>query len=231
MVIAEMIIIPIISLIVLFILTKLMGYRQVSQLSMFDYIIGITIGSIASEFIMGGYKEFDRPLLGMVVYAVCTILISFLARISQKARRIIDGKPIILYEKDCIYNKQLNKAKIDIDEFLMQCRINGYFNLEELELVVLETNGNLSFLPKEKNRPMQVKDTIPHVEPKPLPVILVKEGTIYYENLTKIHQNEEWLLTTLKNKAIALEHVLLLYQEENTNIQVFVKNSKERNFN
>lgn len=229
--ILEMIIIPIISLLILFILTKLMGYRQVSQLSMFDYIIGITIGSVASEFIMGGYKEFDRPLLGMVVYAFATIIISYLARKSQKARRVIDGKPIILYENDSIYNKQLDKAKLDIDEFLMQCRINGYFNLEELQLVVLETNGNLSFLPKEKNRPMQLKDTNNHITNGKIPIILIKEGNIYFENLEKVQHDEHWLYTTIKNQNIRLEDIILMYQEENTNIQIFTKNEKERNFN
>lgn len=229
--IIEMIIIPMISLIVLFILTKLIGYRQVSQLSMFDYIIGITIGSVASEFIMGGYKNFDRPLLGMIVYALSTIIISYFARKSQKARSIIDGKPIILYENDCIYNKQLDKAKIDIDEFLMQCRINGYFNLEELQLIVLETNGNLSFLPKEKNRPMQVKDTNNHIENSKIPMILVKEGKIYTENLSKIQKDEKWVSQIIDTHNIHLEEILVMYQEQNSNIQIFTRNTQERNFN
>ena len=138
--ILEYIIVPIISLVVLFIITKMMGYRQVSQLNMYDYINGITIGSIASELVMGGFDNILQPLIAMIVY------------------EIIDGEAVVLYEDNQIYNEELEKAKLDIDEFLMQCRIAGYFNLNELQTVVLETNGSFSFFPKEKYRPVVVDD-------------------------------------------------------------------------
>ena len=77
---------PLISLIVLFFLTKLMGYRQVTELSLYDYIIGITIGSIASELIMCDFEEILKPLLGMIVYAVFTWLISILTKNYMKFR-------------------------------------------------------------------------------------------------------------------------------------------------
>ncbi len=74
--ILEYIIIPIISLVVLFIITKMMGYRQVSQLNMYDYINGITIGSIASELVMGGFDNILQPLIAMIVYAIVIIFLS-----------------------------------------------------------------------------------------------------------------------------------------------------------
>ncbi|MFV0396054.1 MAG: DUF421 domain-containing protein [Coprobacillaceae bacterium] len=167
---------------------------------MYDYIIGITFGSIAAEFVADGMEGFTRAMIGMIVYTIFTIFLSKLAQKSPPARKVIDGQPVILYENDCLYNKELKKAKMDIDEFLMECRIGGYFNLYDLELVVLETNGTLSFLPKEKNRPTQVNDLDVKIQDVKIPMILIKEGKVLEENLKKINKDTSWLHSTLNNQ-------------------------------
>jgi len=151
--IIEYILMSLFSLAVLFVITKLMGYRQVTQLNMYDYINGITIGSIASELVMAGVDNILQPLVAMIVYAIVIICLSKITEKSLKLRKIIDGYAVVLYENDQIYFNELKKAKVDLDEFLMQCRIAGYFNLNELQTVVLESNGRFSFFPKERYRP------------------------------------------------------------------------------
>ena len=141
------------SIIALFILTKLMGYRQMSQLSMFDYINGITIGSIAAEMATSLENDFMQPLLAMIIYAGTAILLSRLSEISVPLRRIIVGKPALLMNKGKLYEKNMKKARLDLGEFLTQCRIAGYFDLSELQSVIMEPNGHMSFLPKADNRP------------------------------------------------------------------------------
>jgi len=228
--ILEYIIIPIISLIVLFIITKMMGYRQVSQLNMYDYINGITIGSIASELVMGGFDNILQPLIAMVVYAIVIITLSRLAASSLKLRKIIDGEAVVLYENNQIYNEELEKAKLDIDEFLMQCRIAGYFNLNELQTVVLETNGSFSFFPKEKYRPAVVNDLNITINKVKLPTVLIKEGKIFYKNLKSIGQDEKWLENELNVQGIPLSDVILMFQEDNSNIVTYTINEVEKKF-
>ena len=121
------------SLIALFILTKLMGYRQMSEMSMFDYINGITIGSIAAEMATSLEKNWWLPLTAMIVYALAAIVLSYISVKSMAARRVISGKPLILMDHDTIYEKNLLKGKIDLSEMLLQCRVNGYFNLSDLQ--------------------------------------------------------------------------------------------------
>lgn len=225
-----MILVPIISLIVLFILTKMMGYRQVAQLSMYDYIIGITFGSIAAELIMGGFSSLLRAVTGMIIYTIFTVLLSYLSRKSVRSRRIIDGQAVVLYENDCLYNKELDKAKMDIDEFLMDCRIAGYFNLKELDTIILETNGSLSFLPKEQNRSAQVGDLGIKVQNVKPPSILVKEGNVHQDNLKKINKDMQWFENTIKNANLSLNEIILMYQEEDSNIQIFTQNSLTRKY-
>lgn len=228
--ILEYVIVPIISLSVLFIITKMMGYRQVSQLNMYDYINGITIGSIASELVMGGFDNILQPLIAMVVYTVVIIIMSKLASYSSKLRRVIEGQAVVLYENNQIYNEELEKAKLDIDEFLMQCRIAGYFNLNELQTIVLETNGNFSFFPKEKYRPAVVNDLNITINKVKLPTLLVKQGNILYENLKTIGQDEKWLENELNVRGVPLSDVILMFQEDNSNIVTYTVNEVEKNF-
>ena len=154
-----------ISLAALFLLTKLMGNKQVSQMNLFDYIVGITIGSIAAEMA----TELDTPensLLAMAVYAVVAVCISLLTNKSLAARRIMTGKPLILMDGGVIYRDNLKKAKMDLGEFLMYCRIGGYFDLSQIQTALLEHNGKVTFLPVEMQRPATPAD----FSTQPLPI-------------------------------------------------------------
>lgn len=128
------------------------------EMSMFDYINGITIGSIAAEMATSLEKDWWLPLTAMVVYALAAIVLSYISVKSMAARRVISGKPLILMDHDTIYEKNLLKGKIDLSEMLLQCRVNGYFNLSDLQTILLEPNGRMSFLPKSDKRPVTPKD-------------------------------------------------------------------------
>ena len=108
------------SVIFLFILTKLMGNKEMSQLSMFDYIIGITIGSIAAEMSTALENDFMQPVVAMAVYAIVSIIISILSYKSIKIRRIISGNSLILFDNNELYRNNLKKAKLDLNEFLIE---------------------------------------------------------------------------------------------------------------
>ncbi len=228
--IIEFIVFPLLSLAVLFIITKLMGYRQVSQLNMYDYINGITIGSIASELAIGEFDDFLQPLIAMLVYGILIILLSKLTRNSLKIRKLIDGQAVVLYENDKIYYQELKKAKLDLDEFLMQCRIAGYFKLKELSLVILETNGRLSFYPKQQYQQVTAEDLNLKITPIELPSLLIKEGKIIYENLNLINRDTQWLERELAVLGVKINDVLLMYQEDNTNLIIYTVNDIERKY-
>lgn len=197
--ILKTIIFSLISLIVLFILTKMMGYRQVTQLSMYDYVIGITIGSIASEMsVLKDFNELYRPMTAMIMYALFTICLSLISRNSLKIRHFIEGNPITLYQDNKIKTANLAKAKLDINEFLMQLRIQGYFDLTQVERVILETNGNLSIFPKSKYRPVIVDDLDIKVNNERPLIALIINGQLLEKQLSYIQKDEKWLKSQLK---------------------------------
>ena len=140
------------SIVVLFILTKIMGQREMSQLSIFDYIISITIGSIAAEMATSLEDNFVEPLVAMIVYAVVTLIIGVLNTRFVKLRPIFSGRTLILYDNGTLFKENFKKSKIDLNEFLVQCRTSGYFNLSDIKTALLEENGKISFLPMSEKR-------------------------------------------------------------------------------
>lgn len=99
-------------------------------------------------------EDFIQPMTAMIVYALAAILLSWISSKSIRARRVIEGKPLILMDHWELYFENLKKAKIDVSEFLVQCRVKGYFDVSKLETAILEGNGKIIFLPKVAERPI-----------------------------------------------------------------------------
>lgn len=212
------------SIIALLILTKLLGYRQVSQFSMFDYINGITIGSIAAEMAIDLEGNFLKPLLAMVVYAAFVILLSKISQKSIPLRRLINGKAIMLYQDGQIYNENLRKAKMDVDEFLVECRVNGYFDLSQIESAVLEPNGKISFLPVTEDRPATPKDLGIKPAQEEIFANIIIDGHIMKENLKHVGRDQNWLNQQLDGQNIKKpEDVFLAICDKQGNFYAFPK--------
>ena len=137
------------SFAVLFVLMRLNGKRQISQLSAFDYINGITIGSIAAEMATE-LEEFWKPLLAMVLYALLTLLVSVLTDKSRRFRYLATGKPQVLLEDGVFHRESFKGGHIDLDEFLSRSRLAGYFKVSDIKLAILEPCGDISFLPYDR---------------------------------------------------------------------------------
>lgn len=190
------------SLIALFISTKLIGNKQMSELNMFDYINGITIGSIAAEMATSLDGEFYYPLISIGIYTASILIIAYMTEHKVGLRRFLTGTAIILMQNGKIYQKNFTTAKIDINEFLAQCRINGYFNLDDIDTAILEQNGKISILPKVSARPVNTKDLNLAVPEEKIFINVILDGNIMEENLKRSGNNLEWLKKELQKKNI-----------------------------
>lgn len=217
------------SIAAMFVLTKLIGYRQMSQMSMFDYVNGITIGSIAAEMATSLEESFVQPLVAMVVYALAAILLSWCSSKSMKMRKIIEGKPLVLLDKGELYLDSLRKAKIDVNEFLMQCRVSGYFDISKIETALLEGNGKISFLPKSSDRPATPADLNLSPQQDFMTANVILDGNIMRENLRHTGNDEKWLINQMKGQgADKISDVLLATCDVNNQVTVFLKNSRKK---
>ena len=146
----------------------------------------------------------------MIVYALAAIVLSYISVKSMAARRVISGKPLILMDHDTVYEKNLLKGKIDLSEMLLQCRVNGYFNLSDLQTILLEPNGRMSFLPKSDKRPVTPKDMSLVPEQDFLVANVIIDGHIIKKNLQHAGKDIQWLNKQMHAQNISnLREVLL----------------------
>lgn len=210
-----------VSLIVLFLLTKLIGNKQLSELTMFDYIVSITIGSIAAEMATE-LETPERPLIAMCVYAFVSFGISILVSKSIKLRRLLFGHSLVLMRTGKLYRKNFKKANLDLNEFLMQARLSGYFDLSAIDTAIMEASGKISFMPYAAKRPATPEDMnlVPNAEAVFFNVIM--DGDILYKNLQYAGRDLNWLNNELKVQGIkSPSEVFLAILDNNGTLNVF----------
>ena len=210
------------SVAALFVITKIMGHKQVAQLDFFDYVSGITIGSIGAE-LATELEEPEKPLIALAVYGITSILLSLIARRMPKTRKYINGTPTILMNEGILYRKNLRKSKIDLSEFMLLCREQGYFDLDGIQTAVFEHNGRLSILPKAAKRPATPEDLGLEVEAAEIGVEVIIDGRILSENLTRMGRNDRWLTNRLQEleKGSAEEILLGIYRPNSDELTLY----------
>lgn len=180
----------------LFIITKIMGHKQVAQLDFFDYVSGITIGSIGAELATELEKPY-KPLIALAIYGLASLLLNLLAHKIPRTRKYINGTPTILMNDGNLYRKNLKKAKLDLSEFMLLCREQGYFDLDEIQTAIFEHNGKLSILPKAANRPATPDDLKITAKATHIGVEVIMDGRVMGENLSRMGRDVNWLTKQL----------------------------------
>ena len=210
-------------LIILFFLFKIMGKKQVSGMSMFDYITGITIGSIVADISLDIEKNLIAGIICLLLYCLIDILIAYLSLKSIHLRNFFNGKEIILIENGKINRNNMSKNQITINILETEARVNGYFNLNEINNAILEPNGKISFEPKEKLKPITKKDM--HIISKDNPIVynIIIDSEIVEANLQHVNKDKKWLYHELKVLGYKLEDILLLTLDSNEKIDVYLK--------
>ncbi len=184
------------SLLVLFLLCKLMGNKQISQLSMFDYIVGISIGSIAAEMA----TELEQPwysALAMIIFGLFALLVSILTSKWLWLRRAMTGQPILLMDAGVILRENMKKARFDLSDFLTLCRIQGYFDISDIQTAIMEENGTVSFLPKADARPLEPRDAAIFPPQEYLRHNVILDGVVLTRTLSALGRDEKWLIEQL----------------------------------
>ena len=215
----------ILVLIILFFITKMMGKKQISELNFFDYVVGITIGSIAADISLDIEKNMIAGIAALFIYGFISYIISFVSIKSILARRFFIGVPTVLVEKGKIIESGLKKSKIDVNDLLMEARENGYFNLDKIDYALMEVNGNISFLPKEKEKPVTKRDMKIKCSNEGLTVNAIIDSKYMVNNMKAINKDKEWLDHELKvNGYDNYDNILLATIDNNYKVTIYEKN-------
>lgn len=212
------------SLITLFLVTKLIGKKQVSQLSLFDYVIGISIGNFAAEMTINLESEELYGIIAVLLFGGIAYLVSVGTMKSIKLRRFFMGSPTILIEHGKILQDNFYKVKYDINDMLEQCRVNGYFDISEIDYAIVEANGELSILAKSEYLPVNRNDMKLKVSKNGLCANVIIDGKVMYNNLNKINKDEKWLNKELKLKGKDISDIILATVDINDKVVFYERN-------
>jgi uncharacterized membrane protein YcaP (DUF421 family) len=196
-------------LIALFLITKLLGKKQLSQLSFFEYITGITVGSIAGTLSMDLDVKLLEGLMSILLWFSVPFIFSFISLKSVKFRHFVEGTPTVFIENGNIIEQALKKEKFSSDELLEQLRKKNIFRVSDVEFATLDTNGELSVMLKKEKQPLLYEDIF-QTSLKVFPVhSVISDGAIERKGLKSLGLSEDWLVNQLKRRNINLANVFL----------------------
>lgn len=193
----------------LFLMTRLLGKRQITQLSTFEYITGISIGNLAAYLSLDTDSHWGLALVAMAVWVSMSLGIEWIQLKSKKARDLLDGKATVLIENGKVLENNLKKEKISSDELLEMLRRNQVFNIDTVEFAILDTSGELNVLLKKQYQPLTPTDIGLDVSREKPPMTVIMDGKVLEDALRKVGLNKHWLQAKLKQLGTSPEHIFI----------------------
>jgi uncharacterized membrane protein YcaP (DUF421 family) len=178
---------------VVVIVMRIMGKRQIGQLQPYELAVAIMISELAAVPMQNTGIPLIDGIIPILTILLAQIVFSFASLKSVRLRALICGKPNVLIENGIINEKNLRKEMYTLNELLEQLRINNISNISDVEFAILETNGQLSIIPKSQKRPVIPEDLKIPTQYEGLSIDLIVDGAVMYENLSKVNLNEAWL--------------------------------------
>ncbi len=217
----------IIMFIVLFLIVKLLGKKQIKNMTLYDYVLSITIGSIAADTIISLDTPLADGILSLILFGTIGYLSSLLSYHNHKVEEIMDGEPLVLFENNNFNYQNLETAKLSVAKVLENCRLKGCFDINELECAVLEPSGDISILLKGNSQPLtsnDLKNTVQKNSKKQtLNHLIIVDGVLNTNELKKAKKTRNWLTKYLKDKNLDVESITLLSIDKNNKVTLFSK--------
>jgi uncharacterized membrane protein YcaP (DUF421 family) len=195
---------------VLIIVIRLMGKRQVGQLEPSEFVVTMLVANLASIPMQDGGIPLYTGLVPILTVLGLELILSGLVLQSVPLRRLLCGKPVILIENGRILQNNLRRTRITLDELTGQLREKDVLEIRTVQYAILETNGSISVFPFAKEQPASAKDAGIQVNKLQFPVTLVGDGYLYRENLTAAGKDETWVQKKLQEKNATLSETWLL---------------------
>ncbi|MGY0691687.1 DUF421 domain-containing protein [Virgibacillus sp. FSP13] len=195
---------PIAVFLVGYILLRIMGKKAVSEMTSFDLLVVLILGTVISEPIVT--KRLGIASYFAVAISIVYLIFSFL-NLNNKFKKVLTSSPTVLVRNGDIDEQGLRKVRIPVEELLGQLRKKGYASASELALVVLEETGQLSAIPMSDKRPLQPSDLNMSPSPTFIPIPIIIDGELVEHNLKYIKKDKEWLENQLQSYNITLEQM------------------------
>lgn len=207
--------------VLLFLIIKLLGKTQFSQLTPFDFISALILGELVGNAIYDDKVSFGQIAFAILSWGVIIYVIEMITQKFKGTRKLLEGEPNIIINQGIIKYDVLKKIKLDINSLQSLVRQQGYFSLQEVEYAIMESNGKISVLPKSEYDIPKNNDLNLPSKPVHLPITLILDGEVVYDNLIEAGFNEKWLKDQLAMQNIT-NYKDVLYAECRKNKPIFI---------
>jgi uncharacterized membrane protein YcaP (DUF421 family) len=206
----------------LLLLTRLLGKKQISQMTFFTYITGIALGNIAGDLVVHKDIKIIDGVTGLILWTSLTMCIEYISLKSSHARVILNGEPSLVIKNGKINEKVMVSNKLNMDDLTMLLRTKNIFSIKEVDYAILEPNGQISVLKKAENEPLTRKNARIQIKPRRyIPTELIVDGNIVKRNLEELHLSVDWLIRELSDNGVnSIEEVF--YAELQPDGSIFV---------
>lgn len=199
-----------IAFVVLFLISKLLGKKLISQMTYFDYITGISLGTLSATAAMDYSGEFGPYFLALVQWGIFSILLGVISLKSRKVRKFVEGEPTLMIQNGQVLEENMKKSQYNLDNLIVSLRKKNIFNISDVEFALLEPDGTLSVLPKSQHRPITPSDLNLDTGYEGLSTELIMDGKIVYANLAQVGLDETWLKEQLAAQNVnSIEEVVI----------------------
>lgn len=220
-----------VSFLVLFIFTRFIGKQQLSQLTVFEYLVGITIGSIASAMSIELEIQSINGVVGIIVWGIIPVGLAILTLKSPIARKYIEGEPRVVIRSGRIVDQNIKKERMDLDQLMLLLRQKNIFSITDVEFAILEVNGQLSVMPRADKRPITAADLKIQVKKEELPFTVIKDGKVNHERLLEAGLDSVWLEGSLRKQGVHDSSEVMLAQINGNQLHIDMKKEWEENVN
>lgn len=196
---ATVLIRTVLAFVTLFVVARLLGKQQLSQLTFYEYITGITMGDIAASIAIDAGRSPLYYMLALVAFAILTLGTGVITEKSRPLRKLIEGEPVVLVHNGKILEHNMAKSGYNMENLMMQLRERDAFDIREVEFAIAETDGYLTVLKKSQNRPVTPADLGVDTKYEGVPSEIIVDGQVIHQNLKQNHLDEAWLIARLQS--------------------------------
>ena len=198
------------AFVTLFFVTRMMGKKQISQLTFFDYVVGITIGSVASTLSVDLENEPLPVIAALITWAFMSVVLGWLSLRNRTLEKLLNSEPTVIVQDGKILEKNMGTARYNLGDLLMQLRLKNAFNLADVEVALLEPNGELSVLKKSEAQPVTPRTMDIAVAERGMPSVIIEDGKLLTDTLEHLGYDEEWVKTELEKQGVdSVDEVML----------------------
>lgn len=208
---------------IVLVVIRLMGKREIGQLSPFDFVVAIMIAELAITPMEAPDIPLWHGIIPLLVLAALEITISYLALHSHTLRGFLDGRPQVIIKNGQVLKKEMRKSRYNLDDLMAQLRDKGYPNIEDVEFGILETSGKLSVIPKSQKRAITPADVGACTGYEGMPSVLVMDGAVMHSSLERCGLSESWLIQALGEKGYQIEDVFLVMLDTQGRLSIIPK--------